>query len=66
MDILSNGTQVRVGDGIWGYITAACIRNNNISYEVTYFHDGEYITVWLYEFQFSIASETNKQKIGFK
>ncbi len=66
MDILSSGTIVKTKMGnIEGIITGATIRFNNVSYEISYFMDGEYKEAWLNEVEFTIDN-IERQKIGFK
>lgn len=46
-------------------VTAISIRFNRTSYELSYFNNGEYKTVWLDESEFAIEKVT-KTNIGFK
>lgn len=60
-----SGTRIRTTIGqIEGMITAACIRFSSVSYEITYFSDGEQRTVWMNEAEFSTTD--NIVSIGFK
>jgi hypothetical protein len=47
-------------------IQAACIRSGSISYEVGYFHDGQYLECWLKEFEFTVHGSAKRQPVGFK
>lgn len=64
MKIYPGGTEVitKLG-GIKGTITAATIRFDFVSYELTFFSNGDYKTVWVYEAEFTTAAE--KETIGF-
>lgn len=48
-----------------GIITAALIRYGRITYELSYFHNGEYKNIWISEDELEIMSD-EKQKVGFK
>jgi uncharacterized protein with von Willebrand factor type A (vWA) domain len=45
-------------------VTAISIRFNRTSYELSYFNNGEYKTVWLDESEFTVE-KIEKTKIGF-
>lgn len=47
---------------IEGMITGVNLRFDSISYEITYFHDGEHKTVWLREQEFTTEGI---KKIGY-
>jgi hypothetical protein len=65
--IIKCGSKVTINlSAIEGYITAISIRFNAISYEVSYFNNGEYKQVWLHDTEFEILNKSNKQSIGFK
>jgi len=53
---------------LYGYITAIEIQFNNVTYQVSYFWNGEYKQVWLFEYQFHEvdAEKDNLQPVGFK
>jgi len=66
MEILKCGIYVIIkSSGIRAMITACVIRFQNMSYEVSYFSDGQYTSIWLNEFEFD-ADREEKTKIGFK
>lgn len=66
MTIVKGGTKVTtVLSNIQGIVTGTSIRFEAISYEVSYFNNGEYKQVWLNESEFTIT-EGKKQTIGFK
>ncbi len=46
-------------------VTAVVIRFNRAQYELSYFHGGEYKTMWMDESEFDIE-ESEKTKIGFR
>lgn len=48
-----------------GIITAVSIRFGRCTYELSYFNNGDYKTVWLSEEELEISGE-EKQKVGFK
>ena len=47
-----------------GIITAISIRFGRCTYELSYFHNGEYRTIWLSEEEIEV-SNGEKQKVGF-
>ena len=60
-----SGTHIRTNLGqIEGMITAACVRFSSVSYEITYFYDGEQRTVWMNEVEFLTSDKM--VVIGFK
>jgi len=67
MEVIKYGTKVEsVIGGIIGIITAISIRESGFSYEVSYFVDSEYKSIYLCESEFVIRGKRNTQKIGFK
>jgi hypothetical protein len=51
---------------IEAYITGCVIRYNGITYEVSYFFDGVYRSVWLHEDEFTVSSKNKRfTVIGF-
>ena len=46
-------------------IIGAVIWNGNIYYDVSYFDNGKYIWLKLYDFEFSISANAEKQSIWF-
>lgn len=60
------GTSVttKIGD-IKCLITAICIRDNNITYEISYFNNGEYKSCWVREIEFTIADDVKRTSIGY-
>jgi hypothetical protein len=66
MEVYKCGIYVIIkSSGIRAMITACVIRFQNMSYEVSYFSDGQYTSIWLNEFEFDTDRE-EKTKIGFK
>jgi hypothetical protein len=66
MEVIKCGSMIRTKLGeLSAIITAISIRFDRITYEVSYFYNGEYKCVWLSEDEFSIDVD-DKQKIGFK
>jgi hypothetical protein len=68
IEVFSCGTEIDIiaPVPIPAIITGICIReNNNVSYEIQYFHNGENRCVWLYECQLQGRSSAKKTEIGF-
>lgn len=66
MDLLSCGQKVITKlSKIEGIITSISIKFNYVSYEVSYFHEGEYKQIWLNEAEFDTENQ-QRQAIGFK
>lgn len=40
--------------GVKAIVTGICIRDESISYEISYFHDGRNITAWIKRYEFEI------------
>lgn len=67
MKVVKCGSRVKsVLTNIEGIVTAASIRFNSVSYEVSYFNNGEYKQVWFNECEFELSSTAKKETIGFK
>ncbi len=65
LQIVKYGTKVILADSIKAFITGVCIREGeSISYEVSYFYNGQNTTCWIKRFEFEIDT-TEKQKAGF-
>lgn len=65
LKILPCGTYIRTKLGlIDGIITAACIRFDAVTYEISYFCDGEGKSLWMNEAEFTTNSKHST--IGFK
>lgn len=65
LQIIKHGTKVLLADGtIKAFITGVCIRDESLSYEVSYFHGGINTTCWIKRFEFEIDT-SEKQKAGF-
>lgn len=66
MQIVKPGTSIITIIGqVKAMITGVCIRNESISYEISYFGGGEHKTAWIYRYEFEIDTST-KTKAGFK
>lgn len=67
-EVYKSGTKVNIigCENLPATITAVTLRDNLIKYEISYFHDSQYMSVWLSEYEFSVEEENNKVKIGFK
>jgi len=66
MEIYASGTEVIIKFGnIKAMITAATIRFGKVAYEVSYFWDGEHMTAWLNEAEFTVENG-KMESIGFK
>lgn len=68
IELLSSGTLVQPKllkvDAI---ITAACIRDKRVTYELSYFNNGELKNIWLSELEFTIKESVfTTNKVGFK
>lgn len=65
IEIYECGTDVTVKEvNIKGVITGACIRYGRVTYEVSYFFNGDQKSPWLVEDQFT--TEGKKGSVGFK
>lgn len=64
--IISLGTNVKFGDEnqYTGKITAVTIRDTHITYEISYWKNEEFKTIWLYESDFK-TKKVEKTAIGF-
>jgi hypothetical protein len=49
-----------------GMITCIQLRFNNVCYELSYFHNGEMKTCWVYEPELDFNNDSGKIEIGFK
>lgn len=66
LEILKCGTKVVPKlNNTEAIITAVSLRFDKVSYEVSYFYNGEYKVIWLHETEFEV-DKTQKQSIGFK
>lgn len=55
LQIVKYGTKVTLANGsIKAFITGVCIRDQSISYEVSYFHSGNNLCCWVRRFEFEI------------
>lgn len=64
MQVIPCRTKVKIKD-IEGVITGISIRDEQVSYEVTYWVGSERKQEWLAEYEFKVG-KVNKQEIGFK
>jgi hypothetical protein len=66
IQIVKYGTKVTLANGsIKAFITGICIREDvSISYEVSYFNNGNNTVCWIKRFEFEIDI-IEKQKAGF-
>lgn len=51
---------------IEGIITGISIRFDKVSYEFSYFYNGDYKSVFLNENEFSVVVDTKKAGIGYR
>jgi hypothetical protein len=66
MTLIKCGTKALTKMGhIEGIVTAISIRFNRAQYELSYFHNGEYKTMWMDESEFDVDIN-EKVTIGFK
>lgn len=67
LKIIDCGTCVITkSQGIDAIITAINIRFEKVQYEISYFYNGDYKSVWLNENEFEFETKEAKNKIGFK
>lgn len=67
MEIFNFGTEVGFNsNNNFGTITGVCIRDKNVTYEISYFNEGKVCSDWFYEHQFCTLESVTKSKIGFK
>jgi hypothetical protein len=61
------GTEVKLKlAGIDGFITAICIRQNRIEYEITYYTEGQQFKIWAHKSEFCLKEKGQSTKtIGF-
>ena len=67
MDLFNMGTKVLVkGTEIKAVTTGVCARgNDNITYEIAWWINGERKEVWVYDFEIELYVD-NSKKAGFK
>ncbi len=66
MEIIPCGTKARPkSENLEAIVTAVSIRFCRITYELSYFYNGDYKTVWLDECEFDVEKE-QRLRIGFK
>ena len=67
IEIYPRGTVIETIVGkVTGVITGVCIRGTSVTYEVSYFDDKVYVTIWMAEGEFKVRTKNvEKQKIGF-
>lgn len=66
MQIVKPGTPVITTIGeIKALLTGVCMRNESVTYEISYFADGCHKTCWVNRFEFRI-DDTKKGSVGLK
>ena len=67
LKVHSCGTEVKLKlAGINGFITAICIRQNRIEYEITYYTEGQQFKIWAHKSEFCPKEKEQSVKtIGF-
>lgn len=66
MKVIECGTEVITRlESLRAIVTAINIRHKNVTYEISYFHQGEYKTAWVSESELK-TENNNSLKIGFK
>lgn len=66
ISVLSVGRNVKIGRNVDGIITAVCLRNNRIMYEVAWWDRCNRVTQWLEEFEVAPADDDQRiTMIGF-
>lgn len=64
--VIPCGTSVTIASGsLEATVTCAAIRFDKITYELTYFYQGDYKTAWCHESEFHTVN-VKKDRIGFK
>lgn len=66
LEVYAEGTEVVLGNGLNGKITAAIIRGSLIQYEVHWWFEGEPSVANFSDFQFEAAKGVKKIRIGFQ
>ncbi len=67
MDIYACGTPVIIKNlDVNGLITGISIRFSRVSYEISYFYNGDQKIIWMDEIEFNIREYEKKSIIGFK
>jgi hypothetical protein len=57
MDIIAGGTEAKTKLGEKDcVVTAACIRFDKVTYELTYYHNGKFETIWMNENEFILKN----------
>jgi hypothetical protein len=62
--VIAYGTDVTIGGGVKGVITAVCMRGTRITYEVTWWDGATRRAEWMDAIEVNTES-TSRQKIGF-
>lgn len=67
IEVLQHGSKVTMNGNhdVEGFITGIVIRRNYIQYEIGYFNNGDYKSIWLQEFEITVTNGERVQ-IGFK
>ena len=47
--------------GVKAIVTGICIRDDSISYEISYFHNGINATAWIKRYEFEVDFQEKKQ-----
>lgn len=67
MEVIPCGVEVILKRAEYsGVITGISIRDNRVTYEVSYYESGTYKNNWYCDYEFSIDKEQSKRIIGFK
>lgn len=66
MNLYKCGTHVITNMGsIEGMVTAICIRFDAVTYEVSYFIEGNHKTIWINEAEFKTIPDRKRKSIGY-
>ena len=66
MNILACGTEVILKRSKYeGVITGITIRENRVTYEISYYEGGTYKTNWFCKYEFTVGLDVNTIEIGF-
>lgn len=67
MEVIPCGTDVVLKRAEYkGVITGINIRDNRVTYEVSYYESGTYKSNWYCDYEFLIGAEQTKTIVGFK
>ena len=65
IELIPAGTEVKVGDDIEAVVTAACIRDLDVTYECVWWDGRTRKSEWLPSWQIRVAQNTGALRVGF-